>query len=272
MPLMRTFCLAMVVALPCTAMAHGPQIQITGDAGKIVTRTLLLDSPYGAVTPEKTVYIMRLRENLGVWYTRPNGAINSVTHLPEFYSGPGIAYGSSYDPGNPTDVDFAVGSQIRLAFLDGLKLWDGAAFQDAGATELEAFRGSFVAPTATARSSDGGPFASIAYDAVNYALEGSDVHNTTRFRLLGDGTTPTSASADGVYLAKFQYTSNQVDMETSDPFYFVMHKNASRASLDAAVASLGFAPNLVQFVPEPATATFAACGFALMSFRARRRF
>jgi hypothetical protein len=273
MRLMRILCLAIVIAAPYVALAHGPQIQITGDTGKIVTRTLLLDAPFGDVAAEKSVYVMPLKENLGVWYTRPNGAINDVTNLPAFYSGPGIAYGSAYDPANPTDVDFAVGTQIRLAFLDGLMLWNGAAFQDAGVTELEAFRGSFTVPSATARSSDAGPFASIAYDAVNYALEGSDVHNTTRFRLLGDGASPTSTSADGVYLAKLQFTTNQTDMVDSDPFYFVMHKNASRSAVDAAVASLGVAPNLVQFVPEPASSGLVACGMlmALTPWRRRRR-
>jgi hypothetical protein len=253
----RLLMIALVAQSAALAQAHGPQLQITGESGKITTRALLPDSPYGAITAEKSVYVIPLKQNLGAWYVRPNGATNPATQLPQFYSGPGIAYGSAYDPANPAAVDFEVGSQIRLAFLDGLKLWNGSGFQDAGPTELEAFRGSFALPTATARTSDSGPFASIAYDPVNYALEGTDVHTTTRFRLLGDGASPAAGSSDGVYLARMQLTSTQLDMDPSEPFYFVMHKNAPRGVINAAVASLGVAPSLVQIVPEPAAAALA---------------
>ena len=53
---------------------------------------------------------------------------------------------TAIDPANPTDVDFTPGSQFRLAFTAGLKLWNGVTFADAGVTELESFRGSFVSP------------------------------------------------------------------------------------------------------------------------------
>jgi hypothetical protein len=272
---MRLMCIAsltVTLAAPGVAKAHGPQIQITGDAGKIVTRTLLPDGPYSdTLTSEKSVYVIPVKENLGAWYSRPNGAINPATMLPQFYSGPGIAYGYGYDPANPTDVDFAPGSVISLGFTDGLKLWNGAAFQDAGVTELEAFRGNFSAPTATARTSDSGPFAGIAYDAVNFTVEGAEVHNTTRFRLLGDGNSPLASSPDGVYLVGLQLTSTQVGMAASDPFYFVLHKNADRATVGSAIVSLNIDPALVQFVPEPAAGVLAVCGLAsLTTARCRR--
>ena len=242
-------------------LADGPQIQITGENGKIVTRTLLLDEPYAEhLTGEKSVYVIPVRENLGAWYSRPNGEFNPALNLPTYYSGPGIAYGYGYDPMNPADVDFAPGSIIRLGFTSGLKRWDGAAFVDAGATEVEAFRGSFAAPTATARTSDSGPFASIAYAAVDYAVEGADVHNTTRFRLLGDGISPATASLDAVYLLSLQYSSTQPAMMSSDPFYFVLNKNMPLSTVQSAVNSLGVSPDVVQFVPEPAAIGLAACG------------
>ena len=171
----------------------------------------------------------------------------------------------------PGDVDFTPGSQIRLAFTAGLKLWNGAAFADAAVTELESFLGSFVAPTAVARTSDSGPFASIAFAPVNFAADGDEVHATSRFRLLGDGSSPTTASPDGVYLLSLQLTSNQVGLAPSDPFFFVLNKNSDRATVEAAVASLGIAPGLVQFVPEPSSAAIAVVGVALTSLRARRR-
>jgi hypothetical protein len=271
---MRLYCSLLAVAAAFAApfaSAHGPQIQITGESGQITTRRLLLDGPYSAtLTAETSVYVMPLKEHLGVWYTRPNGAINSVTHAPTFFSGPGIAYGYGYDPAQPGDVDFTPGSQIRLAFAAGLKLWNGVAFADAGVTELESFRGSFVLPSATARTSDSGPFATLAYDPVNFATEGAEVHNTSRFRLLGDGSSPTTASPDGVYLLSLQLTSSQVGLASSDPFFFVLNKNSDRATVDAAVASLGVAPGLVQFVPEPGSATVALVVFAVVTASARR--
>jgi hypothetical protein len=256
------------------ALAHGPQIQITGETGQIVTRTLLPDGPYSdALSAEKSVYVIPIKQNLGAWYSRPNGAINPATMLPEFYSGPGIAYGYGYDPASPTDVDFTPGSVISLGFTDGLKLWNGAAFGDVGVTELEAFRGNFPAPTATARTSDAGPFASIDHAAVDFVADGAEAHSTMRFRLLGDGVSPLASSPDGVYLVGLQLSSTQAGMAPSDPFYFVLHKNADRTTVESAVASLNVDPALVQFVPEPASVGLAAFGLAgaLAAIRLRRR-
>ena len=36
-----------------SAFAHGPQIQVTDDGGKIVTRQLIADAPYGAADVAK---------------------------------------------------------------------------------------------------------------------------------------------------------------------------------------------------------------------------
>jgi hypothetical protein len=254
------------------AFAHGPQIQVTGESGKITTRRLLPDGPYSStLTAETSVYVMPLREHLGVWYSRPNGEIHPVTHAPAFFSGPGIAYGFGYDPAQPGDVDFMPGSQIRMTFSAGLKLWNGATFADAGATELQSFLGSFAAPSAVARTSDVAPFAGLDFAPVNFAVDGEEVHATSRFRLIGDGVSPTTASPDGVYLLSLQLTSNQVGLAASDPFFFVLNKNSDRATVEAAVASLAVAPGLVQIVPEPGSAAIAVVGIVLTSLRARRK-
>ena len=98
---MRLYCSLIAAAVALTtqfASAHGPQIQITGESGQIATRRLLPDGPYSTtLTAETSVYVMPLREHLGVWYSRPNGAIHPVLQTPEFFSGPGIAYGYGYD-------------------------------------------------------------------------------------------------------------------------------------------------------------------------------
>ena len=61
---MRLLTVAITLALSLMAgerlaRAHGPQIQVTSDAGKIVTRRLINDRPYGtALTPATSVYVI----------------------------------------------------------------------------------------------------------------------------------------------------------------------------------------------------------------------
>jgi len=234
-----------------SAYAHGPQMQITADSGKIVTREIIPDGPYSdSLTNFKSVYVMPLKEYLGVWYTRPNGEINLGTGLPAYYSGPGIAYGYGYSAENPTATGFEVGTTISLQFAAGLSLWDGSDFVDAGSTEMEVFRGNFVSPSSTAKTTDAGPYESVAYNPVSFG-SGAEVHATTRFRLLGDGDSPESDSPDGVYLLTMRFTTTQADLDDSDPFYFVLGKRASISDIQLAVSSLGVDPSLVQYVPEP---------------------
>jgi hypothetical protein len=250
------FVIGICAALAATAAsAHGPQIQITIDNNKIVTRRLYQDGPYLPVAAPKTVYVMPVLPFDGVWYSRPNNSL--LAGIPEFPSGPGLAYGSDLADGGPQA--FATGSVISAGLLDGLKFWNGAAFVDAGATQLKAFRGSnpdIATPAANfAVTSDVGPFDSLSLAAVadGYGSEGAGVHGSFRWALLGDGSSPTSASPDGVYLLKLQLSSTQIGLAPSDPYYFVLHKNASPAAVAAAVASLPVAPELVQVVPEPGT-------------------
>jgi hypothetical protein len=271
--------LALFVAIaPSTSNAHGPQIQITNDNNKIITRRLLLDGPYSnSLTSPKSVYVMPLSASDSVWYSRPNNDIDPITLLPAFPSGPGLAYG--YDLADGGAQEFAVGSIISVAFTDGLKLWNGASFVDAGATELKAFRGSnpnITTPVANfAITSDSGPFdsLSLAPVAAGYGAEGAEVHGTFRFALLGDGSSPTSASPDGVYLVSLQLSSTQAGITPSDPYYFVLHKNASPTAISSAVESLGFSSSAIQYVPEPSVAVLltAGSGYLLALRRGKRR-
>jgi hypothetical protein len=62
-----------------------------------------------------------------------------------------------------------------------------------------------------------------------------------------------------VYLVTMQVSSTQPGLSASDPYYFVLNKNAAAADVVAAVQSLGVAPGLVQWlVPEPGCAVLAA--------------
>jgi hypothetical protein len=278
---MRAFVNALALTatlLAAAARAHGPQIQITNDNSKIVTRALHHDGPYGAaVTTSKSIYVMSLQPFDGVWYSRPNGEIDPITQLPAFPSGPGLAYGSDLADGGAQA--FSAGSILSVGFAGGLARWNGTAFVDAGATQLKAFRGSNAniasPPENFAVSSDAGPFDSVSLAAVaaNYGTEGAEVHNSIRFALMGDGTLPTSSSPDGIYSLKLQISSTQAGLAPSDPYHFVLIKNAPMSQVVAAVQSLGAAPQAAQWlVPEPAAAALAAIALTGVGcYRGRRR-
>ncbi len=258
----------LVTATCCSlasVMADGPQIQTTSVAGKIVTREIVADSAYSTtLTDPKRVYAMPLAEFLGVWRAQPD---------PAFIGWPGFAYGFGYDAlTNPEP--FPVGSKFILEFVDGLKSWDGVAFVDAGPTEAEAFRGSSVAPSALARTSDSAPFASLMFPGgvgISFASEGADTHNTVNYRMLGDGNSDTSSLPDGIYQLSMQLSSTDQTIAASDPFYFVLTKNGG-GDVPAAIASLGIDSSLVQvIIPEPMGACLSGIGLLALSIVRTRK-
>jgi hypothetical protein len=278
--LSRVFATVAVALGASQGAAHGPQIQVTNDNNKITTRTLLLDGPYStALTAPKSVYVMSVLPFNNVWYSRPNGEIDAILMQPAFPSGPGLAYGYDLADGGPQA--FEAGSVISIGFTDGLKLWNGAAFVDAGATQLKAFRGSnpdISTPVESfAVTTDAGPFDSLSLPAVQdgYGDEGAEVHNSLRYALLGDGASPTSTSPDGVYLVSLQASNSQSGFNPSDEYFFVLNKNAPWSTVVSAVQSLGIAPALQQWVvPEPAAAAFVLPALMCLSLRtaaARKR-
>jgi hypothetical protein len=108
--------------------------------------------------------------------------------------------------------------------------------------------------------------------AANYGVEVAEVHTSLRFALLGDGTNPLSIAPDGVYLLGMRLTSTQIGLGASDPYYFVLYKNAASSVVVDAVNSLGVSASAVQFadVPEPTTAALTVIGlFGLGSARLR---
>jgi hypothetical protein len=268
-----TFGALAAAALPVAA--HGPQIQTTGETGKIVTREIVDEASYSTVLSDpKSVYVMPLAEYLSVWRARPDGSL-LPDMTPEFVGWPGYAYGYGYDAAtNP--APFPLGSKFILGFTAGLKSWDGAAFVDAGLTEAEAYRGSSASPTALARTSDAGPFQSLMFPGgtgISFAAEAGDTHNTVHYRMLGDGTSTTSALSDGVYLLGLQLSSTAASVAASDPFYFVLNKNAAWSTVAAAVNSLNIDGSRQQWVvPEPGTIALAWLAVAgLLGIRASAR-
>ncbi|MFO0912630.1 MAG: hypothetical protein U0795_06720 [Pirellulales bacterium] len=272
-------CVALAAALSsgASAVAHGPQMQITLDGGKITTREVIPDGPYSeSLTAPKSVYVMPALPYNGAWYSRPNNEIDPITLAPAFPSGPGLAYG--YDLADGGEQQFAVGSVLSVTLTAGLKIWNGGAFVDAGATELKAFRGSnpdITSPAENFAITGNGPTwdsLSLPAIALNYGDEGTEMHNSLRYVLLGDGSSPTSASPDGVYLLTLQLSSTQTNVTASDPYFFVLSKNASAADVALAVESLGVPADRIQVVPEPALTSVVLLGglLALGSRRARR--
>jgi hypothetical protein len=269
-------CATLAIALP--SRAHGPQIQITVDNGQISTRELLIDSPYSvALTSPKSLYVMPLKPSTvpagTVWYSRPNQALNPSSLQPAFPSGPGLAYGFDLAD-NSGPQDFAAGSTISVEFTAGLKYWNGAAFIDPGATQLMAFRGSNIAaPTASATTSDSGPFAGVPLAPVeaSYGSQGDDIHTGLRFALLGDGTSYTSGVSDGLYLLSLRISNTPAGPAPSDEFYFVLSKHVAWPTAAAAVNSLGIAPSLQQWlIPEPGTiGGLTVFAILLLSYRHR---
>lgn len=265
---MFTFAVCSLLAA-ATCYAHGPQIQTTLDAGKIVTREIVDEADYNTVlSPTKTVYVMPLAEWLGVWRAQPDSSL-LPDNTPEFVGWPGFAYGYGYDATtNPTP--FPLGSKFVLGFTAGLKSWNGVSFVDAGAAEAEAYRGSSAAPSALARTSDAGPFQSLMFPGgtgISFTAEGGATHNTVNYRMLGDGSSITSPLADGVYLLSMQLTSTSTEVAASEPFYFVLEKNVAFNDVVTAVngftAGQGISSSLVQYtsnVPEPGTLMLVAAG------------
>ena len=263
----------LIVALAATSVsAHGPQIQVTNDGNKIVTRRLFLDGPYYTeLSSATTAYVMPVLDSAGVWYSRPNTAYDAILEGPAFTSGPGLAYGYDLADGGPQA--FATGSVLSIGFTAPLMKWNGSAFVDSGATQLKAFRGSNVniasPPENFAVTSDAGPFDSVSLAAVaaNYGADGPEVHASLRFAFLGDGSSPTSPVADGVYLLSMQLSSTQGGLTASDPYYFVLHKNATSEAINSAVSSLGIGAAQIQWlpVPEPSTGGIAMLGLLLAS-------
>ncbi len=250
-----------------TARAHGPQIQITDDNNKLVTRQLFRNEPYTALSPPASVYVIPMRQLGGIWYVQPNSDLDPILQQPAFPSGPGLAYGYDQVDGGPRD--FAVGSTFSEVFVDGLKRWNGSAFVDPGTEQIGAFRGSAVAPADQATTSDSAPYAGITYPAIS-ATYTADDHSAARFRLLGNGTDPLSPSQDGIYLLSLQLKSTQPGLAPSDPFYFVLRKHATDATtieaVNALVQSQGISPALVQYVSEPTSLLLVALAAVSLIF------
>lgn len=247
--------------------AHGTQIQITNTGNKIVTREALTDIYTPAISNPIRVYQMPLRLDVGgQTFTYPTAT------QPLANSGPGFAFGTG---------GFLDTATISLNLLDGLRVWNGSSFVDPGLEQINVFRGSVTAaiPTIQMTTTDGGTANIVvsAPPAVPTGLEyvGNTAHTSVRYRMLGDGALRTSIGDDGVYLLQFSLSSTQPGLSASDPFYFLLDKNAPLGDLSAAssflLSSNGFSASQLQAIPEPGTLALCAGLIPLTYWSYRRK-
>lgn len=245
--------LTALITFAAIANAHGPQMQVTNESGKIVTRRIILDGPYHSLTDEAELYVVPVEVTDGVTYARPNPELDSLTGVPKYISGPGLAYGmnvidNSFQP-------FASDSVLSIEFADRLLKWSGSDFVDAGATELKAYRGSNPEITAppenvAVTSDDTSSFDSVSISPISSDYN-EEAHATVRYAFLGDGTELETLVEEGLYLATMRVTSTQADLDASDPYYFLLNHGGTSSDVSAAIASLGISSSRIQYVPEP---------------------
>lgn len=246
---MRLSGLFVAVALICvgsSAWGHGPQIQLTAEAGKITTRQVLIDE-YVPVSPVTSIYVLPVATVSNIWVVQPPGTAGS---------GPGIAPGAGFV--DAASHPFKTGD-YTTSIVDGLKKWNGASFVDAGDAQLQLYKTVSGNPL-TATTTDSGPFASLTYPLT---IANEESHTGMGFRFLGDGVSNTSALADGVYLLSLKVST--AGLTDSDPFYFVLPKGVSPE--EAGNATFAFAQQqgigvgaiqAMTAIPEPASLALAA--------------
>lgn len=235
-----------VLGVSSTAWGHGPQMQLTAEAGKIVTRQVMIDD-YTPVTAATSIYVLPVASVSNIWVVQPPGTAGS---------GPGIAPGVGF-------VDAASHplktGDYTTSIVDGLKKWNGASFVDAGDAQLQLYKTVSGTPL-TATTTDVGPFAGITYPLT---VASDEAHTGMGFRFLGDGVSNTSALADGVYLLSLKVST--AGLTDSDPFYFVLPKGVS--PMEAGQATFAFAGQqgigvgaiqAMTAIPEPASLALAA--------------
>ncbi len=281
---MRTHTFASFVLGACAALAvssvnaHGPQIQLTADNSKIVTRQLLPGNTYSStngLTAPASVYVMPV---LPVTFNGNPVARVKPSNAETF--GPGFTYGYDQSVVSPGARLFTAGLELHL---EGLQIWNGSAFVDTGAgMEQLGVRNTSGNTLADSHKTimGGDVHVPIAPTNILNGTYTADSHTSMRYQLLGDGLSETVASRDGVYLVSLELSGTQTmpSLMPSDTFYYILGKNVVYEDLTAVVnsfaASQGIGSNLVQFapnvVPEPGTITLIAMSLLGISALPRR--
>lgn len=321
---MRKLVPLIVLGSSAAAFGHGVQVQATFNpsTGKIETRQVVTSTltsstaepvpagfPLGnTVADPGRVFVMPIEFGAiaagNGWYTRPTSVLRGDIPVPAYPSGPGLTFRYVYqansassgwdwsnasNPATDPSLPNLAGTNFSYKLIDGLKQWNGSAWVDPGAEQLQIFRGdgtgAFTGTTVNAITSDS------ATDAAPVTMSLSGISSTTKpgatsvphssvsFRLLGDGASPAVEADNGIYLLSLRYTSTATIGTTgtpvadSDPFYFVMDKSGgfgnAISAANALAAANGIPLSQVQVIPEPASlGVLAVVGAA---FARRRR-
>lgn len=238
-----------LAASPLLAYGHGTLIQL-GITNNQLTTHGLVGEPYSASYPAQRLYTMNFTQrSLGDvhdgWYVQ----LDSNPYL-----GPGISYSSVYG--------FLPSNTISISFAGGLQYWTGTEFADPGTEQLQGIRGSNFNTATKFQTNDSGPLQGFSVTPTTVTATS---HAQVYWRLLGDGTSPTTTSDDGVYLASFVASTTQSGIASSETYYFLMSKNASPAELSAASAFVS-----ANFIPEPAALGLIVPAAAVLMPRRRR--
>lgn len=319
---MRTVTASLFIgfALSSAALGHGVQTQIVFNpaTGKIETRQIVGTTTTASaaepivpnfllgttIAPAARVFVSPLKSASiaagNGWYVRPTDVSRTDLPAPAYPSGPGLTFRYEYQTGagatgwewgnaanpvaNPSLPNLA-GTNFTYTILSGLKTWDGAAWVDPGAEQIQLFRGdgltAITPSTVNAISNDVGgvtfPLSNVS--STNKPGATSVPHSSVSLRLLGDGVNANVEGDDGIYLLALKLSTNAtigttgVPVGESDPFYMVLYKNVSLA--DAASAARSFAgangidAGLVQLaVPEP-TSLLSLAAVAMVGRRRR---
>lgn len=266
------------IVFASSASAHGPQMQITVDAGKITTRQVLPGNTYSTtngLTAPASIYVLPV--NSVLFNGNPVSRVQPITTQT---FGPGFTYG--YDQFATPGGTRLFGANLDLK-IGGLKIWNGSSFVDTGAglEQLGLLQSSSNVNPDTVKTVMGSDShltipVSATYDA--------DAHSSVRYQLLGDGLSPNVASRDGVYLVTLGLSGTQASptLTPSDTFYYILGKNVPINDLSSVVstfaASQGIGSNLIQYgptlVPEPAaiaTVVIGLVGMLRLTNRRRRQ-
>lgn len=294
-----------------TALAHGPQIQVSLDpaTGQIVTRSIVdTHSALPSYSDAKRVYVMPLTtDNISgvgsTYQARPFDDYNTGTGAYSF-AGPGIVYqyesalagsGWAYDGSSTlpnlkgSHFYYSLGTALQYATDDGLGNWSLSSTP--GGEQIQAYRtaaGNPLYEVGNSAAVSGRPGAVLDQTRVGqnastgvYALS-ANPHQTASFKLgVDDGTTfnPAAATADGVYVLTMTLDNDLSSVGASDPFYFVLYKGVPQSQALAAASAIDSDPltaGVQSFAPAliqavPEPTGVSACLVAGAAAALRRR-